>query len=108
VDVDLFSKKARLVVPLKKVRTREEVDFQWSRVVVSAGFPMSFFDNKEVPKAVLMTTECAENYIRTKPGRVKNPRCRTAPFSLRNVSQNSTSSLITRTCGGKKEKRNGL
>ena len=65
VDVDLFRKKARLVGPLKKARTREEVDFQWARVVVSAGIPMSFFDNKEVRKAVLMTAECAENYIRT-------------------------------------------
>ena len=46
VDVQLFSKKASLVVPLKKVRTKEEVDFQWVRVVVSDGLPMSFFDNK--------------------------------------------------------------
>ena len=43
VDVELFIKKARLVVPLKKVRTRVEVHFQWSRPVVSAGLPMSFF-----------------------------------------------------------------
>ena len=72
VDVELFSKKARLVGPFKKVRTREEVDFQWDRAAVSAGFPMSFFDNEEVRKSVLMTTECEEN---------------------------STSSLITRTWG---------
>jgi hypothetical protein len=64
VDVDLFSKKARLVDLLKKVRTREEVDFQWVRTALSTGLPMSFFDNKEVRKAVLMTAECAENYIR--------------------------------------------
>jgi hypothetical protein len=32
---------------------------------------MSFFDNKEVRKAVRMTAECGENYIRTKPGGVK-------------------------------------
>ncbi len=71
MDVELFSKKARLVVPFKKVRTRKEVDFQWVRATVSAGFPMSFFDNEEVRKSVLMTAECTENYIRTKPGGVK-------------------------------------
>jgi hypothetical protein len=32
---------------------------------------MSFFDNKEVRKAVHMTAECGENYLRTKPGGVK-------------------------------------
>ena len=42
VDVELFSKKARLVGPFKKVRTREKVDFQWDRAVVSAGFPRVF------------------------------------------------------------------
>ena len=46
VDVEWFDKKSRLVVPFKKVRTREEVDFQWSRVAVSAGLPMSFFDKR--------------------------------------------------------------
>ena len=71
MDVERFDKKSRLVVPFKKVRTREEVDFQWARAVVSAGLPMSFFDNEEVRKGVLMTSECAENYIRTKPGGVK-------------------------------------
>ena len=75
--MELFSKKARLVDPFKKVRTRKVVDFQWARAAVSAGFPMSFFDNEEVRKAVLMTAECAENYIRTKPGSVKlgSPLC---------------------------------
>jgi hypothetical protein len=34
---------------------------------------MSFFDNPEVRQAVLMTTECGQNYIRTKPGGVKEP-----------------------------------
>jgi hypothetical protein len=63
VDVELFSKNARLVVPFKKVRTREEVDFQWTRATVSTGLPMSFFDNEEVRKAVLMTSECVENYL---------------------------------------------
>ena len=47
------------------------MDFQWSRAAVSAGLPMSFFDNEEVRKTVLMTVECVENYIRTKPGGVK-------------------------------------
>ena len=40
---------------------------------MSAGLPMSFFDNPEVRKAVLMTAECGQNYIRTKPGGVKEP-----------------------------------
>ena len=71
VDVDRFDKKSRLVGPFKKVRTREEVDFQWSRSAVSDGLPMSFFDNKEDHKTVLMTSECTENYITTKPGGVK-------------------------------------
>ena len=72
VDVEMFRKKTRLVGPFKKVRTREEVDFRWTRVVVSAGLPMSFFDDEEVRKVVLMTSECAENYItRTKPDGVK-------------------------------------
>jgi hypothetical protein len=46
---------------------------KWVRTDVSAGLPMSFFDNPEVPKTVLMTTECGQNYIRTKPGGVKEP-----------------------------------
>ncbi len=49
----------------------KEVDFKWVRTVVSDGFPMSFFENEEVHKSVLMTSECEENYIRTKPGGVK-------------------------------------
>ena len=69
--MELVSKTARLVDPFKKVRTRKVVDFQWARAAVSAGFPMSFFDNEEVRKSVLMTSECVENYIRTKPGGVK-------------------------------------
>jgi hypothetical protein len=36
--------------------------------VVSVGLPMNLFDNPEVRKTVLMTTECGQNYIRTKPG----------------------------------------
>ena len=71
MDVELFSKKARLVDPFKKVRTRKEVDFQWVRSALSPGLPMSFFDNEEVHKSVLMTAECPENYRRTKPGGVK-------------------------------------
>ena len=46
VDVERFDKKSRLVGPFKKVRTREEVDFQWARAAVSAGLPMSFFDKR--------------------------------------------------------------
>ena len=56
VDVELFRKKARLVGPFKKVRTREEVDFQWVRDAVSDGLPMSFFDNEEVRKANLVVS----------------------------------------------------
>jgi hypothetical protein len=64
-------KRSRLVGPFKKVRTRKEVDFQWARAAVSAGLPMSFFDHEEVRKSVFMTSECVENYIRTKPSGVK-------------------------------------
>ena len=46
VDVERFDKKSRLVGPFKKVRTREEVDFQWDRDDVSVGIPMSFFDKR--------------------------------------------------------------
>ncbi len=74
IIVDNFWKKVRVsnARPFKIVRTRDEVDMQWARSAVSAGLPMSFFDNKEVRKAVHMTTECGENYIRTKPGGVKD------------------------------------
>jgi len=44
--------------PFIIVRTREEVDMQWTRTVVSVGLPMSFFDNKMVRKVVRMTVEC--------------------------------------------------
>jgi hypothetical protein len=40
---------------------------------VSDGLPMSLFDNPEVHKTVLMTVECGQNYIRTKPGGVEEP-----------------------------------
>ena len=46
MDVERIDKKSRLVGPFKKVRTREEVDFQWARAAVSAGLPMSFFDKR--------------------------------------------------------------
>jgi hypothetical protein len=59
--------------PFQTVRKREEVDMQWTKVVVSDGLPMSFFDNPKVRKDVLMTSECGQNYIRTKPGGVKEP-----------------------------------
>ncbi len=49
-----------------RTRTREEANIQWARSVVSAGFPVSFFDNKEVRKSVLFTSECGINYIGTK------------------------------------------
>ena len=73
INVENFCTKARVsdARPFKIVRTRDEVDMQWARAAVSAGLPMSFFDNKEVRKAVRMTAECGENYIRTKPGGVK-------------------------------------
>jgi hypothetical protein len=59
--------------PFQTVRKREEVDMQWTKAVVSAGLQMSFIDNPEVRKVVLMTEECGQNYIRTKPGGVKEP-----------------------------------
>jgi hypothetical protein len=73
IVVENFGKRTRSSNdgPFKIVRTREEVDMQWARAVVSAGLPMSFFDKKEVPKTVRMMGECGENYIRTKPGGVK-------------------------------------
>ncbi len=40
---------------------------------MSDGLSMSLFDNPEVRKTVLMTVECGQNYIRTKPGGVKEP-----------------------------------
>ena len=46
---------------------------QWAKVVVSPGLPMSLFDMPEVLKTVLMTSECGQNYIRTKPGDVTEP-----------------------------------
>jgi hypothetical protein len=38
---------------------------------VSAGLPINFFDNKELRKVVRIAAECGENYIKTKPGDVK-------------------------------------
>ena len=62
INVENFCTKARVsdARPFKIVRTRDEVDMQWARAAVSAGLPMSFFDNKEVRKAVRMTAECGE------------------------------------------------
>jgi len=47
---------------------------KWVRATVLVRFPMNFFDNKEVLRVVLMTGECGEKYIRTKPGGVKEPK----------------------------------
>jgi hypothetical protein len=65
IDVEKFGKRPRssddeITLPFQKVRKREEVDLQWTRAAVSAGLPMSFFDNPEVRKAVLMTAECGQ------------------------------------------------
>ena len=38
VDVERFYKKSRLVIPFKKMRTREEVDFQWVELPCRLGF----------------------------------------------------------------------
>ena len=46
--------------PFIIVRTREEVDMEWARASVSSGLPMRFFDNKEVHKTVLMSSECGQ------------------------------------------------
>jgi hypothetical protein len=50
--------------PLESGQTDDAID------VEKSGLPMSFFDNPEVLKTVLMTVECGQNYIRTKPGGV--------------------------------------
>ncbi len=73
IVVENFGKRTRSSNdgPFKIVRTREQVDMQWARAAVSAGLSMSFFDNKEVREAVRMTSQCGENYIRTKAGGVK-------------------------------------
>ncbi len=76
--MEKFGKRPRssnneIARPFQKVRKREEVDMQCARAAVSAGLPMSFFDNPEVRKTVLMTAECGQNYMRTKPGGVKEP-----------------------------------
>ncbi len=78
IDVEKFGKRSRssnneITRPFQKVRKREEVDMQLARAAVSDGLPMSFFDNSEVHKTVIITTECGQNYIRTKPGGVKEP-----------------------------------
>ncbi len=61
--------------------------------------PMSFFDNKEVHKVVLMTGECPENYIRTKPGGVKETTVSHLTFFTTKLIPKLDSSLITRTWG---------
>ncbi len=64
---------------------------------LSVGLPMSFFNNKEVLQTVCMTTECGDNYIRTKPGGVEEPRTphyHTVRISLPNLSRNSTSIIM--------------
>ncbi len=78
IDLEKFGKRPRssnngIAYPFQTVRKREEVDMQWAKAVVSADLPMSLFDNPEVHKTVLMTAECGQNYIRTKPGGVKEP-----------------------------------
>ncbi len=69
IDVEKFGKRPDssnngITRPFQTVRKREEVDMQWVRATMSSGLPMSFFDNPEVHKAVLMTSECGQNYIR--------------------------------------------
>ncbi len=46
---------------------------------------MSFFDNSEVRKTILMTSECGQNYIRTKPGGVKEPTLSHLTFFTTNL-----------------------
>ena len=90
IDVGKFGKRPRssndeIARPFQKVRKREEVDLQWARAAVSGGLPMSFFDNPEVRKSVLMTAECGQNYIRTKPGGVKEPTLSHRTFFTTNL-----------------------
>ena len=72
-EIGNANKMARGSDPFKSTSTREEVNMRWDRSAESVGLPMSFFDNKEVRKVVLFTTECGSNYIGTKPGGVKEP-----------------------------------
>jgi hypothetical protein len=88
IDVEKFGKRSRssnngITLPFQTVRKREEVDMQWTRVAVSAGLPMSFFDNPEVRKTVLMTAECGQNYVRTKPGGVKETTLTHHTFTMK-------------------------
>jgi hypothetical protein len=69
---------------------------------VSAGLPMSFFDNKEIRKAVHMTTECGENYIRTKPGDVKET---TRPVCVIQMGAGKEKKARKKKRTGKKKKR---
>ena len=74
-----------ITCPFQTVRKREEVDIQWAKSVVSAGLPMSLFDIPEVRKTVLMTVECGQNYIRTKPGGVKEPTLSHRTFTTKSI-----------------------
>ena len=60
--MEKFGKRTRssndeIARPFQKVRKREEVDLQWARAAVSAGLPMSFFDNPEVRKVVVVSPQ---------------------------------------------------
>jgi hypothetical protein len=53
IDVEKFGKRSGssnngITRPFQTVRKREELDIQWARAAVSAGLPMSFFDNPEI------------------------------------------------------------
>jgi hypothetical protein len=78
IDVEKFGKRSRssnngITSPFQTVRKKVEVDMNWAKTVVCDGLPMSLFDNPEVHETVLMTSECGQNYIRTKPGVVNEP-----------------------------------
>ena len=62
IDAEKFGKRARMsnngtTRPFNTVRKREEVDIQWAIVAVVAALPMCFFNNTEVRKDILMTSE---------------------------------------------------
>jgi hypothetical protein len=55
-------------LPMFAKTTREAVNKQWTRAMVSAGLPLSFFDDPEVRQAFVMTAQCGQDCISTLPG----------------------------------------
>jgi hypothetical protein len=79
--------KSTIQRSLESGQVDDDIDVEWAKVVVSAGLPMRLFDNPEVRKTVLMTTECGQNYIRTKPGGVKEPTLTHHTFTTKIITR---------------------